>query len=224
MYDPYGGNYRRWNYRFRSAPGLSEMLFAIAGKDLKVWFDGKPLAQKNIRLLESASNGINTYQVTFDDVREQPSVIAFSVERETGYQGAAVVCEPVKLKTGKGTLTVGNWSETGALKHYSGGMYYRKQISLQTPKNGEQVILDMGNVVASCELKMNGQFVGILMSPPYKADVTRYVKSGTNNIEVLVYSTLSNHYQTIPTPYRGDGVAGLIGPVSLINQKQNINP
>ena len=35
------------------------------------------------------------------------------------------------------------------------------------------------------------------------------------NIEVLVYSTLSNHYQTIPTPYKGDPVAGLIGPVNI---------
>ena len=215
MYDPYGGKHKTWNYRFRSAPGLSEMVITVAGKNLKVWFDGKTLQQKNIRLLESKPGEINTYQVTFDYVREKPGLVAFSVHRETGYQGAAVVCEPVLLKTEKGLLPTGNWSETGALQHYSGGMYYRKQITMQPLKDGEKAIIDLGDVVASCELKVNGQPAGILMSPPYTIDISNYVKAGTNDIEVLVYSTLSNHYQTIPTPYRGDGVAGLIGPVKL---------
>lgn len=220
VYDPYGGNHKTWNYRFRSAPGLSEMEFTVAGKNLKVWFDGKPLPQKEIRLLENKPGGINTYRVIFTNVRMEPGLIAFSVEREPGFQGAAVVCEPVKLKTDKGLLTTGNWSETGALKYYSGGMFYRKQITLQAPNDNEQMILDLGDVVASCELKVNGQSAGILMSPPYKVDIAKYVKTGTNDIEVLVYSTLSNHYQTIPTPYRGDGIAGLIGPVSLAIMKE----
>ena len=55
----------------------------------------------------------------------------------------------------------------------------------------------------------------MVMRPPYKVEIGKYVKQGDNQLEVLVYSTLSNHYQTIPTPYRGDGVAGLLGPVSL---------
>jgi hypothetical protein len=152
--------------------------------------------------------------VTLGEVQKRVGTVAFSVERETGYQGAAVVCEPVKLHTGKGLLAPGNWSETGALKYYSGGMYYRKSIELPTVKSGGKVMLDLGDVTASCELTVNGQSVGILMSPPYLADITSYVRSGANQIEILVYSTLSNHYQTIPTPYRGDGKAGLIGPVS----------
>jgi hypothetical protein len=32
---------------------------------------------------------------------------------------------------------------------------------------------------------------------------------------VLVYNTLSNHYQTIPSNYRGSPVSGLMGPVHL---------
>ena len=81
----------------------------------------------------------------------------------------------------------------------------------------------MGEVNASCEVKVNGQDVGttaradvgIVMGSLYTVDISKQVKSGKNHIEVLVYSTLSNHYQIIPTPYRGDGVAGLLGPVSL---------
>ncbi|MDR0844318.1 MAG: hypothetical protein LBN71_03790, partial [Tannerella sp.] len=214
MYDPYGGKHPVWNYRFRSAPGLSGMEFTVAGKNLKVWFDGKPLPKKRIRLKASRPGGVRTYEVTLDEVQKRVGTVAFSVERETGYQGAAAVCEPVKLHTGKGLLAPGNWSETGALKYYSGGMYYRKSVELPTVKSGGKIRLDLGDVTASCELTVNGQPVGILMSPPYLADITPYVRPGANQIEILVYSALSNHYQTIPTPYRGDGRAGLIGPVS----------
>jgi len=35
-------------------------------------------------------------------------------------------------------------------------------------------------------------------------------------IEVLVFNTLANHYQTIPSRYRGDPVSGLIGPVKIL--------
>jgi hypothetical protein len=213
MYDPYGGQYSVWNYRFRTAPGLRAMELTVAGKNLKVWFDGKPLSGKNIRLVKTQPGGIRTYETTFDEVRKPVGTVAFSVERETGYQGAAVICEPVKLHTGKGLLATGNWSETGALKYYSGGMYYRKQTALPNVNPGAQVMLDLGDVTASCELTVNGRFAGILMSPPYRTDITPYVHPGMNQIEVLVYSTLSNHYQTVPTPYRGDGKAGLIGPV-----------
>jgi hypothetical protein len=214
FYDPYGGKYRTWNYRFRSVPGLSGMALTIAGKNLKVWFDGKPLPPKNIRLTNNRPGGIRTYEVTFDAVQKKVGTVAFSVERETGYQGTAVLCEPVRLETKTGLLATGNWSETGALRYYSGGMYYRKQIELPAVKTGGKIMLDLGSVTASCEVNINGQSAGILMSPPYTADITRHVRPGTNDIEVLVYSTLSNHYQTIPTPYRGNAEAGLIGPVS----------
>ena len=141
--------------------------------------------------------------------------MAFSVERNNGYQGAAVVCEPVKLKTGKGLLYAGDWAKTGALKYYSGGMIYRKEVEISSVNENERILLDLGNVVASCEIKVNGKQVGICMSPPYEVDITSYVTFGNNNIEVLVYSTLSNHYQTIPSPYRGEPEAGMLGPVQL---------
>lgn len=65
------------------------------------------------------------------------------------------------------------------------------------------MILDLGEVNASCEVKVNGREAGIVMSPPYTVDISKQAQTGDNKIEVLVYSTLSYHYQTIPTPYRG---------------------
>ena len=41
---------------------------------------------------------------------------------------------------------------------------------------------------------------------------------GENTLEVLVYNTLANHYQTIPSRYRGNPASGLIGPVRLLSR------
>ena len=94
-------------------------------------------------------------------------------------------------------------------------MRYEKDFIFPAKSQGREVLLDLGNVVATCEVRINGTFAGIMMSPPYQLEISPYIKEGTNRIEVLVYSTLANHYQTLPTPYRGDPCAGLIGPVSI---------
>ena len=54
------------------------------------------------------------------------------------------------------------------------------------------------------------------MAPPWHFDVTGLLKPGDNRLDVLVYSTLANHYQTIPSRYRGNPEAGLFGPVTLL--------
>jgi hypothetical protein len=62
---------------------------------------------------------------------------------------------------------------------------------------------------------VNGKPAGIKSAPPWTFDITDFVKSGENQIEVLVSNTLANHYVTIPTHYRGKATSGLIGPVSI---------
>lgn len=95
-------------------------------------------------------------------------------------------------------------------------MIYKQNVRLPKKCSDKKVLLDLGDVVATCEIKVNGHSAGILMSPPYKVEISQFLKESANEIEVLVYSTLANHYQTQPTPYRGDPKAGLIGPISLL--------
>jgi hypothetical protein len=80
--------------------------------------------------------------------------------------------------------------------------------------------LDLGEVVATAEVHINGHKAGVLVSPPWKVDITEFVKEGDNKIEVLVYNTLANHYLTIPSLYKGNSLkSGLIGPVKIIRYK-----
>lgn len=214
LFDPYGGKYNQWNFRFESVPGLEEMVLTIYGKDLKIWFDGQEIASNYIQLIERGDKW-NKYSIKLPEKKARIGTVAFSVFAEKGYQGAGVIKEPVQLKTSLGLLKNGDWGKEGALRFYSGGMYYRMKFKKSSNRDSEKVMLDLGDVVATCEVNVNGKSAGVLISPPYRLDIKPYLREGENHIEVLVYSTLSNHYQTIPTPYRGEPKAGLIGPVNI---------
>ncbi len=213
------GQQGNWNFRFKTAPGLEEMTFSVHGEVVALWFNGKSIQPEELRFLHEEANR-REYRVRLDKKEERVGQVALTVRPEIGYQGASVFPEPVRLKTSSGILATGDWSEHGALRYYSGGMRYKKKLTLplavETTCRGK-VVLDLGEVIATCEVKVNGESAGILIAPPYRLDITPFVGDGQEvEIEVLVYSTLSNHYQTIPTPYRGDPKAGLIGPVAIL--------
>ena len=214
MYDPYKGEHKVWDYRFESVPGMERMEFAVYGELESVTVAGQTMNIKPIGEIKDC--GVNRYAVTLPARAERCEQVVFSVATQYGRQGAAAIAEPVKISTGEGLLAAGDWSQAGALKYYSGGMVYRKNIVLPEGVNPKRVMLDLGSVVATCEIKINGKAAGVKMSPPYSVDITQYLRAGENEVEVLVYSTLANHYQTQPTPYRGEPTAGILGPVNII--------
>ena len=138
------------------------------------------------------------------------------------YKGSAFH-EHVELKCEKGTIKAGDWSEMGVLKAYSGGLWYRKNVNLSAEELSGNIFLDLGEVAASAEIHINGMKVGICLRKPFRIDITKFVKEGDNYFEILVYSTLANHYSTIPTPqmYRNSYEAGLIGPVKILWEEDN---
>ena len=212
MYDPYKGEHKVWDYRFESVPGMEQMEFAVYGKVTEVSVAGKSVGVEPIGA--ESEQGVNRYKVTLPQRAARCEQVVFSVATQNGRQGTAAIAEPVKITTGEGLLAAGDWSQAGALKYYSGGMIYRKSITLPEGE-AKRVMLDLGSVVATCEVKINGKAAGVMMSPPYSVDITQYLHAGENEVEVLVYSTLANHYQTQPTPYRGEPTAGILGPVSV---------
>ena len=66
---------------------------------------------------------------------------------------------------------------------------------------------------------MNGEVAATLIAPPWKCDITPFLRIGKNELSITVANTLANHYSVgIPTPYAFDHQtrSGLFGPVSLI--------
>lgn len=190
-------------FRFRSAPGTKAIRVAATGS-VEAWMDGAPL--------RDAGRG----RFVASQAAVQSPLIALRVVPRSGFSGGAVISEPVEIETdGRGAMALGDWSQLGVLTNYSGGVRYSSQVTLSKAESRAQCILDLGRVVATAEVWVNGKSVGVRVAPPWKFDVTGSLRRGDNTIEVLVYNTLANHYQTSPSPYRGKPVSGLLGPVQL---------
>ena len=198
-------------YRFTSPPGLRAMKGAAHGK-VRAWAGGKELAVEQGGRL---ADGTTAFKATI--ARPEPGTVnvALRIEQEPGYYAGAAIPEPIALDCGTGQMALGDWSKVGVLATYSGGAWYRKKITLSPEQVRGRVTLQLGSVVATAEVRVNGQVAGIRVAPPWNVEITPFVKAGENQVEILIYSTLSNHYTTIPTKYRGQPTAGLIGPVTI---------
>lgn len=201
-FDVHAGSKPAEWFRFTAPPGLRAMTVTAKGT-VEAWAGGQPMR-------------------TIGDGRYEPvaplpraAVVALRVVPETGVSGGAVFPEPVRLECGPGVTELGDWSQSGVLECYSGGARYLKTVSLTPEQARGEIIVDLGKVVATTEVRVNGQPAGIRVAPPWRVDASKQVKPGENRIEVLVFNTLANHYLTIPTRYRGELTSGLIGPVRL---------
>jgi hypothetical protein len=133
-----------------------------------------------------------------------------------GEYGGAVFDEPLAFALTQGEMALGDWSKVPGLETYSGGVKYSQTLALEAlPKSA---VLDLGRVVASAEVFVNGKSAGVRVAAPWKFDIAPFLKNGENKIGIEVYNTLGNHYQTIPTMYRGRTESGLIGPVRLLTR------
>ncbi len=189
-------------FRFVAPPGLRGMNVTVRG-EVAAWANGQPL--------QSAGQG----RFEIDSPSRHASRIALRVLPAIGYGGAASLPDPVRLDCGSGLTSLGDWSQQGVLECYSGGAWYRQNVELTAEQARGPVTLDLGQVVATAEVRVNGELAGIRVAPPWKVDLTGMVQSGQNRLEVLVFNTLANHYLTIPTRYRGKLTSGLLGPVVL---------
>jgi hypothetical protein len=83
-----------------------------------------------------------------------------------------------------------SWTEHDdpGVKYYSGVAAYRTTFTLAPlPAPGKAAaLLDLGAVADLAELRLNGTSLGVLWQPPFRADVTRLVRSGENTLEVRV--------------------------------------
>ena len=207
-FDIHAGRQSAEWFRFVSAPGTTAVRFQypVSG-GVQAWIHGEPMLDGGDGRF-AARNPI-----------AGAAVVALRLLPKTGYGGGSAIAEPITIETdGQGAMPLGDWSKQGVLKNYSGGIRYSKTVQLGRDEVDGISELDLGNVVATAEVWINGRKVGVRVAPPWKLDVSGFLKEGQNELEVLVYNTLANHYQTIPSLYRGDPVSGLMGPVRFVGK------
>jgi hypothetical protein len=96
-----------------------------------------------------------------------------------------------------------------ALRYFSGTVTYRTTIEWGLSPRSLH-ILDLGALEDAATLRVNGRHVAHLWHPPYRADITPFLRAGTNEIEVAVAVNWANALigdEQFPPDYErtGDG-------------------
>ena len=198
-------------YRFVSPPGLRSFQITCHG-NLSAWVNGQPAS---VQAIGKHGTGAMDYAVTVTNADARPAHVALRIGHRRGFYGGAAIVEPIKYECGPGLLSCGDWSRLDGLSSYSGGAWYRKTVAVPSEALGCAAFLDLGSVVATAEVFVNGQSAGIKASSPWVFDISELLTVGENRIEVYVLNALASHYQTVPTQYRGDSTSGLLGPARI---------
>jgi hypothetical protein len=128
--------------------------------------------------------------------------------------------------------TLEDWSKNSdeRIRYYSGTAVYTNTFILSA--KDKKISLDLGQVSVMAKVKINGKYAGGVWTPPYRIDITSFVKKGENNIEIEVVNTWINRLigdQRLPkekrivtsinSPAKADSplaVSGLLGPVRIV--------
>ena len=175
--------------------------------------------------------------------------------KSSGWQIHFAGSEPIQVLD-----HLGSWTELAGKQFYSGEAVYTRSVSIKAaPKPGGWICLDFGPGTPTTDSRrpgasgtralldppireaaivfVNGQRIGSLWHPPYRIDISKYVKSGENKIEVHVYNTAINLLAGQPPrdytalrakygrrfdPQDMDNLkpipSGLFGPIRLVEQ------
>ncbi len=198
-------------FAFESAPGLRSFTFAAYG-NVTIWIDGVkiiPVAD------EKLPDGSSTYNVSLKDTKVRSAQVVLKIDYQPGFYGAAAIPQYINQQCGKGSINIGDWSKIDGLKAYSGGALYSQNVYFTAEDLKSTMEIDLGNLISSAELLVNGKSAGIKLSPPWTFDITKLARQGDNKIEILVYNTLANNYTSIPSRYKGEIKSGIFGPIIL---------
>jgi hypothetical protein len=145
-------------------------------------------------------------------------VCAIRAIEQAGMRRGAAFTEPIRFECAPGTITLGSWHERG-LPTYSGIGVYSRTFDLPAEYGGRRLILDLGTVRGTAEVRINGKPAGVRIWKPYRFDIRDLVREGSNRVEIVVANTLGPHYSagtSSPFVFPGQEVSGLLGPVTLL--------
>jgi hypothetical protein len=121
------------------------------------------------------------------------------------------------------------------IKYYSGHATYRKTFTLPDQRSTRKMYLDLGEVKDLVEVRVNGKSLGVVWCPPWRIDISKTVRPGSNDLELVVVNQWVNRLigdarlplekrltWTTWSPYKSDSPllkSGLLGPVRLERAK-----
>ena len=219
--------------------------FRIAGKIPELW---NPLTSERRELKEFSVSG----KTTTVPIRLQAFESSFVVFRKNGKPSArqtnfpekevlAAISAPWEVtfqadrRGPEETLTVKHpedWtlSADERIRYFSGKALYKTAFSVDPP-SGKQIYLDLGKVMVTAKVRINGVYAGGVWTTPYRLNITSLLKKGENILEVEVANNWMNRLigdrqlaeKDRPTwvnvnPWKPDSPlqpSGLLGPVEI---------
>ena len=125
--------------------------------------------------------------------------------------------------------------EDERIRYYSGTAVYTTSFAVGRISQNKNYYLDLGDVIATAKVKVNGKYVGGVWAYPYRVNVSGSVRPGNNTLEVEVINTWRNRLvgdhqlpekervvQSRINPWNGDASlqkSGLLGPVALFESR-----
>jgi len=96
------------------------------------------------------------------------------------------------------------------VRYFSGSATYEKEIEISVDRlsAGRELWLDLGTVKNFAEVSLNGQALGVLWKPPFRANVTAAAKAGVNKLVVRVTNLWPNRIigdEQLPADCEWDG-------------------
>ena len=200
---PFSGERRTDWFQWTLPPGATRARLPVMGA-CSLWVDGE-LAE------------IQSGEAILPNPGRSARIATMRVESKGGSGGGGVFEAPVGYTIAAGMLKLGDWTKQG-LESYSGGVRYRSSFNLEQPGDCRWM-LDLGRVRGTAEAWINGHSAGARFLAPYRFEITDFVLSGKNNIEVLVCNTLAPYLsQCSPTHFAFNNqlASGLFGPVLVL--------
>ncbi len=105
-------------------------------------------------------------------------------------------------------LYTGSWTIQG-YPYFFGSAAYRQIITIPETMRYRRFFLKFESVADAIEIRINGNSVRMLSSPPWEIEVTEAVQFGKNRFEFVVSNSRPNEMALSPGP------SGLLGPVVL---------
>ncbi len=112
-------------------------------------------------------------------------------------------------------LDPGDWVSQG-YPFYSGNMVYEAKVEIEK-RADRTYLLDVSKARGClCRLVVNGRQPGIVAWQPWRMDVTRLLKNGTNALSIEVVGTLRNTFG--PLHHKGKDALPWVGPEQFVDE------
>jgi hypothetical protein len=182
--------------------------FRVSGKQPEIW---DPITG-SIRLLPQFTQRETVTTVPLKLEPLQSAFIVFRKSAKTGLTNASNFPVPNLIQTITSPWEVSfdtkmrgpakpvvfsnlvDWTQRPEenIKYYSGTAVYKNSFKLSKPALNQQIFMNLGDVKVMAKLRINGINVGGVWTAPWQVNITNFVKSGSNSIEISVVNTWVN--------------------------------